>query len=429
MSVLIAGTLWTSLVTYLLLRVLRQSRVHSAGSLKPEMPRRGPVSVSIILSVRNETARVGACLQALLAQTGLGAGSEIVVVDDDSTDGTVEQVARLAAADPWIKLIRSGPLPAGWMGKPRACWCAAMQAEGDWICFVDAGVRAAPDLVATAIAAANEHSVDLLSLSPFQELGSFWERLIVPVGLVLIGCAMDLHRIDDPAAPDVSASGQFLLFRRDAYFAVGGHAAVRGEICEDKALAGRVKRAGMRFRLLGGEHLARTRMYTDLASLWDIATVILAMSGLILSWTAAALPVWSALVLAGGPSAPQSGGSAFQPSDQPRLGLSLSEISVSTRIGRLAIAKTLWTLSIGIASFSASSSGVGSRPISGSIWCEVRTTLLTVSTILGGTRVVSAWPISVSFQICRRSGIRTFSKMRRPGGRSTGLAQCRQRTR
>jgi len=317
MSVLIAGTLWTSLVTYLLLRVLRQSRVHSAGSLKPEMPRRGPVSVSIILSVRNETARVGACLQALLAQTGLGAGSEIVVVDDDSTDGTVEQVARLAAADPWIKLIRSGPLPAGWMGKPRACWCAAMQAEGDWICFVDAGVRAAPDLVATAIAAANEHSVDLLSLSPFQELGSFWERLIVPVGLVLIGCAMDLHRIDDPAASDVSASGQFLLFRRDAYFAVGGHAAVRGEICEDKALAGRVKRAGMRFRLVGGERLARTRMYTDLPSLWEgfsknaveilgdaVATVTLAIAGLIFSWLALALPVWSARVFVGGPSAP-----------------------------------------------------------------------------------------------------------------------------
>ena len=317
MSVLIAGTLWTSLVTYLLLRVLRQSRVHSAGSLKPEMPRRGPVSVSIILSVRNETARVGACLQALLAQTGLGENTEIIVVDDDSTDGTAEQVARMATAEPGIKLIRSGPLPAGWMGKPHACWCGAMRAKADWICFVDADVRAAPGLMATAVAAADEQSVDLLSLSPFQELGSFWERLIVPVGLVLIGCAMDLHRIDDPAASDVSASGQFLLFRRDAYFAVGGHAAVRGEICEDKALAGRVKRAGMRFRLVGGERLARTRMYTDLPSLWEgfsknaveilgdaVATVTLAIAGLIFSWLALALPVWSARVFVGGPSAP-----------------------------------------------------------------------------------------------------------------------------
>jgi len=317
MSVLIAGTLWVSLVAYLLVRVLRQSRAYEAASLEPGMPRPAPAAVSIILPVRNEIAHVEACLRALLVQTGLGEGTEIVVVDDDSTDGTAEQVARMAAAEPRIKLLRSGPLPAGWMGKPHACWCGAVQARADWICFFDADVRAAPGLVAAAVAAADEEAVDLLSLNPFQELGSFWERLIVPVGLVLIGCAMDLRRIDDPAAPDVSASGQFLLFRRDAYFAVGGHAAVRAEICEDRALAGRIKRAGRRFRLLGGQHLARTRMYTDLRSLWegfsknaveilgdDIATVAVAMAGMIFSWTALALLVWSAIVLAAGPSVP-----------------------------------------------------------------------------------------------------------------------------
>jgi chlorobactene glucosyltransferase len=202
-------------------------------------------------------------------------------------------------------------------GTTHACWCGAMRAKAEWICFVDVDVRAAPRLVATAVAAADEQSVHLLSLSPFQELGSFWERLIVPVGLVLIACAMDLRQINDPAAPDVSASGQFMLFRRDAYFAVSGHAAVRGEICEDKALAARIKQAGIRFRLVGGGRLARTRMYTDLPSLWEgfsknaveilgnaAATVTLAMAGLIFSWTALALPVWSALVLAGDPFAP-----------------------------------------------------------------------------------------------------------------------------
>src|SRR5215472_5814228 len=126
MSVLIAGTLWISLVAYLLLRLLRQSRVHSAGSLEPGMPRRGPVVVSIVLPVRNEIAHIDACLRALLAQTGLGENSEIIVVDDDSTDGTAEHVARMAAAESWIKLIRSGRLPADWMGKPHACWCGAI---------------------------------------------------------------------------------------------------------------------------------------------------------------------------------------------------------------------------------------------------------------------------------------------------------------
>jgi len=267
--VLIAGILWVSLVAYLLLRVLRQSRVHKATSLEPEILQGCPAVVSIILPVRNEIDHIEACLRALLGQTGLGAASEIIVVDDDSTDGTAEQIAEIAAAEPRIRLIRSGSLPGGWMGKPHGCWCGAVPAKTDWLCFVNADVRAAPGLVAAAVAVADRQSVDLLSLSPFQELGSFWERLIVPAGLVLIGCALDLCRIDYPAAPDVSASGQFLLCRRDAYFAVGGHATVRAAICEDRALAGRIKRAGRRFRLLGGERLARTRMYSDLRSLWE----------------------------------------------------------------------------------------------------------------------------------------------------------------
>ena len=163
MSILIAGTLWISLVAYLLLRVACQSRVHDAASLRPGVPQQGSDPVSIIVPVRNEIMHVEGCLRALLAQAGLGEGSEILVVDDDSTDGTAEQVARIAAAEPSIRMIRSGPLPAGWIGKPYACWCGAAQAKADWICFVDADVRAAPGLVAAAIAAADERAVDLLS--------------------------------------------------------------------------------------------------------------------------------------------------------------------------------------------------------------------------------------------------------------------------
>jgi hypothetical protein len=148
----------------------------------------------------------------------------------------------------------------------------------------------------------------MLSLAPFQVLGGFWERLIIPAGIMLIACAMDLRKIDDPTAPEVSANGQFLLIRRAVYFASGGHAAVRAEICEDKALAARVKRAGWRFRLLGAEHFARTRMYADLASLHEglaknateligdgFTTVAAGMAGVVVAWAAPLLPVLAIL--------------------------------------------------------------------------------------------------------------------------------------
>src|SRR5205823_2818427 len=189
-------------------RLLRQFRTHRAASLGP--PNGTPASlpaVAIIVPARNEIANIGTCLAGLTAQRGLSGGLSIIVVDDGSQDGTGEVVARSARDDPRIELIGSGDLPAGWMGKPHACWQGALQTDAEWLCFVDADVRATPDLVAAAVVAALRQGIDMLSLNPRQELGSFWERLIIPAGLVLIGCAQDLRPIDDPASTEILGDG------------------------------------------------------------------------------------------------------------------------------------------------------------------------------------------------------------------------------
>jgi chlorobactene glucosyltransferase len=246
----------------------------------------------------------------------LSGGSSIIVVDDGSQDGTGQAVARAACNDPRIELIEAGDLPPGWMGKPHACWQGALRTRAEWLCFVDADVRAMPELVGAALSAASHQHIDMLSLNPLQELGSFWERLIIPAGLVAIACTIDLRPIDDPASPEVSANGQFILIRRAVYFAVGGHAAVRGEVCEDKALAGRVKHGGWRYRLLGAEHLARTRMYTGFAALWEglgknaveiigdgATTLAAATAAMLIGWAAILVPALTAVAVARQPSA------------------------------------------------------------------------------------------------------------------------------
>jgi chlorobactene glucosyltransferase len=311
--VLLGGLAWACLVGWLIMRAVRQFEAHRAVSLGPPMPvalaqPHGPVA--IIVPARNEAENIGKCLAGLSAQRGLAAGSSIIVVDDGSQDGTAEVVRGAALGDARISLIEAGPLPVGWMGKPHACWRGAVLARAEWLCFIDADVRSAPELVAVAIETAGRCGIDMLSLTPFQELGGFWERLIIPAGLVLIACAKDLRLIDDPDSSEISANGQFLLIRCDVYFAVGGHEAVRDEICEDKALAARVKRDGGRFRLLGAEHLAHTRMYTDLASLWEglsknaveimgdgSTTIAVASAGLVLAWAGLLLPGLAAMDL------------------------------------------------------------------------------------------------------------------------------------
>lgn len=265
MIALLAGATWLAIVTWLLTRMLRQFRLHAACTLRPADSAPGARPVRVIVPARNEIANIGACLGSLAAQVGVGAGYRILVVDDASEDGTAGAARALAAADSRIALLPAGPLPPGWMGKPHACWRGALTASEDWLCFVDADARAAPRLIASAIRVAEQRGLDMLCLLPRHTLGSFWERLIIPTGLLMIACARSLR----PAAgSDITVNGQFLLVRRAAYLGVGGHAAVRGALCEDKALAVRVREAGYRYAVMAAEPLLRVRLYAGLDSLW-----------------------------------------------------------------------------------------------------------------------------------------------------------------
>lgn len=325
MSALLAGALWAGLVLVLLARALRQFRAYRTTALAEAAPGALRATVSIIVPARNEIANIGLCLAGLAGQCGLAESARSVIVDDDSQDGTAAAVEREIAAGAPVRLVRAGPLPQGWLGKPHACWRGAMTTAGEWLCFIDADVRISPPLVASAIAAAEVQGLDMLSLHPFQELGSFWERLVMPAGMLMIACAKRLPRnAGSEASPD-GTNGQFLLIRRAVYFGVGGHAAVRAEICEDKALAARAIDAGYRFQVLTAENLARTRMYRDFRSLWEglgkNATEILGSTGATLAAAAVAVVVGLATVLL-----PAGIGAALlhRPSAAAGLGLALA---------------------------------------------------------------------------------------------------------
>jgi chlorobactene glucosyltransferase len=304
MLVLICCAVWVGLVIYLFYRAVRQYGNYQEATVPGGGDLLAPPAVSIIVPVRNEIANIGLCLDGLGAQTGLARWSNIIVVDDGSEDGTRAAVERHIAVNPAIKLVDAGPLPPGWTGKPHACWRGALAAAGDWLCFVDADVRVAPELIAAAVKAAEARGIDMLSLHPRQELGGFWERLVFPAGLVVLACAKRF----EPTSDNV-VNGQFLLVRRDVYFAVGGHSEVRAEICEDKALAGCLAAGGYNLQVLAAGHLAHTRMYRDLNSLWEgfsknsaevlggvRATLIAAAATFAFAWTSVLLP--SAAVLA-----------------------------------------------------------------------------------------------------------------------------------
>jgi glycosyltransferase involved in cell wall biosynthesis len=225
----------------------------------------------VIVPARNEEASLGACLASLLAQRGVD--YEIIVVDDASTDRT----RAIAQSFPGVRVVEATRLSAGATGKCNALACGARLARGAWLLFTDADTVHLPGSLAASLCEAEQHGAALLSYSPRQEVRGFWEKAVMPVVFAELTRVYRTADINDPASPAAAANGQYLLITREAYDAVGGHAAVIGSLLEDVALARAVKRSGRRIRFRFGGDRVRARMYRSFAQLREGWTKNLAL--------------------------------------------------------------------------------------------------------------------------------------------------------
>lgn len=225
--------------------------------------------VSIIVPARNEERNLPTLLPSLLTQNYPADRFEVIVVDDQSTDGTPEILAEAAARDGRLRVVRGTPLPEGWKGKPHAMMEGAAVAQGDWLLFTDADTIHHPAALVSAISDAYAHQADLYTINPDLILDGVAERLIMPIAAMGIAATYSTKEVNDPRSPIAIANGQFMLVRRAVYDAVGGIAAVRDEIAEDQAFGKLVKRQGYRLYLTIGTELMRVRMYTNLAEVWE----------------------------------------------------------------------------------------------------------------------------------------------------------------
>jgi len=231
----------------------------------------GRPTVSVIVPARNEETCLGACLESLVAQTGVP--FEIIVVDDHSTDRTRE----IAQSFPGVRVIEAGPLPEGWTGKNNAVTAGAGQARGQWLLFTDADTQHLPGSLARALAEAKAREVDLLSYSPEQMVESFWEKAVMPVIFAELASAYRPSEVSDPKSSAAAANGQYVLIKRVTYDAIGGHAAIASSFLEDVALALAVKQSGKRIFFRYGGDQVRTRMYRSFDQLREGWTKNLAL--------------------------------------------------------------------------------------------------------------------------------------------------------
>ncbi|GAB4559426.1 MAG: hydroxychlorobactene glucosyltransferase CruC [Anaerolineae bacterium] len=237
------------------------------GTHRP--PRRWP-RVAVLVPARNEGRNIAHCLRSLLAQDY--PFFSVWVLDDQSDDGTAAIVNELAVRDARVHLLFGQPLPADWLGKPWACWqlAQAASAQAELLLFVDADTWHAPDMLRASVAALLAEGCDLLTVLPRQVLGTPAEWLSVPVLPWSLFTHFPLWLTRRVRWPGLAAAvGQHMLWRREAYERIGGHAAVRRHVAEDMALARLAAREGLRCLLLPGPKHVFCRMYRSAAEVLE----------------------------------------------------------------------------------------------------------------------------------------------------------------
>ena len=221
--------------------------------------------VSVIIPARNEEANIERVVRSVAGQEDV---REILVVDDRSEDRTGKILEQLRSSIPKLRIIGTGTLPDGWLGKNRALATGARIAGGEWLLFTDADTDHRPGSLRTLMDRAERENAALLSVSPGQRTVTWWEKALIPQVYVHLAKLFKFEDVGDPRSSIAAANGQYILVRRNAYDRAGGHTAVRGEILEDVELARRIKASG-RIVFLPGAAWVTTRMYRRFGEMWN----------------------------------------------------------------------------------------------------------------------------------------------------------------
>jgi hopene-associated glycosyltransferase HpnB len=227
--------------------------------------------VAIVVPARDEAPFIARTIGSLLAQRYPGPFS-VTLVDDRSADGT-GAIAR-ALDDGRLTVLAGSPRPAGWAGKLWAVRQGIDSAAGDaafgtpeYFFLTDADIEHEPLHLASLVAAAERHDLDMASEMVTLSCDSWAEKALIPAFVFYFQLLYPFAWVNNPLCGTAAAAGGTVLLRRRALIRIGGIEAVRGALIDDVALAGAVKTGGRIY--LGHSAQARSiRPYPEAGDIW-----------------------------------------------------------------------------------------------------------------------------------------------------------------
>ena len=252
---------WICLVVY---DIIESRRVIWLDA-HPIPPRTYP-SVCIVVAARNEGDIIERALSSLLRLDY--PDFEVILVDDQSSDGTGEIARKMAKADARLSVINGASLPAGWMGKSWALHQGVGHARGEWLLFTDGDCLHHPQSLQVAMGFALDQQKDFVSLVPALEEFSLPEKLMMPMFTIVLGTLFPPGRLNEHKEKAFAAGG-FILVKRPVYESVGGHASIASSIVDDVSLARSVKQSGAAVWTGMTRDLVRTQQYGSLKEVWE----------------------------------------------------------------------------------------------------------------------------------------------------------------
>lgn len=238
----------------------------------PALPKRtmplGDPLVSVLVPMRNEERNVDVLIKSL--RNSSYGHTEFIILNDQSTDGTQEELERTISGDSRFSILQGKELPDGWVGKVHACHQLQQAASGDFLLFVDADVRFRSKAIEQSLALLQQKKAHLLTGFPAFDVSPFLSKLLVPMlhFVILFHLPLALANYTKFKVA-TAANGMWMMFERDSYQKIGGHRAVQSSLVEDVHIAREMKAQGYKVVLANITMSVKCRMYDTNAEVWE----------------------------------------------------------------------------------------------------------------------------------------------------------------